>query len=748
MVGKTGDQVTNSALAFLFVTAISLGAFLLFWIEPMFGKMVLPLLGGAPNVWITAMLFFQTLLLAGYGYVHLTSCYMSHRGQVILHLLVMALGMSALPVVVVLAAPFADKPILWIVATMTVSIGLPFFAVSSTAPLIQRWFAATGHRYASDPYFLYAGSNFGSIVALLSFPALFQPFFGLNGQSWAWTAGYGVLIVLIAACGFSLIRNGGEDGAANSSAPGWDFAAVDTRQRLMWIALAFAPSSLMLGVTTRLTTDIAAVPLLWVIPLTLYLLTYVLTFARHKPLRHRWMIRLQPYAMVLGLISIAHVGLWPMLFVDLLVFFVIAMVCHGELVRRRPKASQLTEFYLWMAFGGMLGGVFNAVVAPLLFNGAYEYPIAFVIAALLRPGRTGGVVPTRVRDVALPILLFAVMALIWVTFDIGLKAYSWVGFYLFFVVAGIYLIAFKGRWLRFGLGMAAALVITSVIGPGAQVLDRSRSFFGIYSVISLEDGAAVGLKHGRTLHGAQYRDAERSRQPLTYYARIGPVGQFFEVLDEFHRPRRIGLLGLGVGSMLCYGHPGQQWTVYEIDPLVERIARNTRYFNYLSECMEPSAVEMIHGDARQSLAATPRRRFDLLVLDAFNSDAVPVHLLTREAFALYRDSLNPGGLILLNFSNKFLDLKPVLARLVADAGMHALTQEFVPPFEMIPEVAPANWLIAARNGDELRTFAEDPRWTPLTVEGRGPRLWTDDYSNILSVMRWRIDFHDPAAPWR
>jgi hypothetical protein len=746
LVEAGGARISRASLALLFGVAISLGAFLLFWIQPMFGKLVLPKLGGAPNVWITAMLFFQTMLLAGYGYAHLTSRYMPLRWQVAVHLSVLLIGLVSLPIGVASVALFEGSPISWLIALLAVSIGAPFFAVSATAPLMQRWFAHSGHPEAADPYFLYAGSNIGSIVALLSFPVLLEPLFGLDGQGWGWSIGYGFLIALTAACGFGLLRNGVVRAAAPAVVAEKVFAPVDARQRLWWIGLAFVPSSLMLGVTTRITTDVAAVPLLWVIPLTLYLLSYVLTFARHHLLSHRWMVRAQPYLMVLGLISIAHTGIWPLFFIDILVFFVIAMVCHGELNRRRPAASQLTDFYLCIAFGGMLGGVFNAIVAPLLFSGAYEYPIALIAAALLRPGRTGGVLKTRVRDVVLPLLLFILMVLLWVIFDINLKAYGWLGFYLFFVAAGIFLIAFKGRRIRFSLAMAATILVTALIGPGPAVLDRSRSFFGVYKVVNLQNGTVNALKHGSTLHGAQYADPDRWREPLTYYTREGPVGQFFDALNANRPPGRVGLLGLGVGTILCHGRSGQRWTIYEIDPLIERLARDTRYFHYLSECFDSSTMQVVYGDARLSLTNAGRREFDLLILDAFNSDAVPMHLLTREAFALYRERLSDGGLILLNFSNRHLDLRPVLAGLVADAGMYGLFQMFSPAAGANVIHAPSSWVVIGRNKADLQFLAGDARWLPLSAETRAI-VWSDDFSDLLGVISWRVNFHGLSDAW-
>jgi hypothetical protein len=722
------------------------GAFLLFWIQPMFSKMVLPLLGGAPNVWITAMLFFQTVLLAGYGYAHLVARFVPRQWQLVLHLSVLALGFVSMPISVAHIESFQDIPILWLTIMMGASIGLPFFAVSATAPLVQRWFAFSGHRDAADPYFLYAASNLGSILVLLGYPVVMEPFLRLGEQSWGWALGYGLLIALIAVCGVHVLRGGASVEPALAVDSKTTFDAVTGRQRLLWIALAFAPSSLLLGVTTQITTDVAAVPLLWVFPLALYLLTYVITFARRPLLRHRWMLICQPYVLVPAMFLLMPQGVWVRFLVLLAVFFVTAMVCHGELVRRRPAASHLTEFYLWMSFGGMLGGVFNAIVAPLVFNDVYEFVVALFVACLLRPGRFGGPRRARTLDFVLPILLFAFVFLPLKVFSINLSELHSPVYIVVFVIAAILVFGAKERPLRFGLGMGAMLLVTVSVSMETQVLERERNFFGIYKISSKEDGKVNLLKFGTTFHGAQQTDPALWRDPLLYYTREGPVGQVFAKLDQVSPRRNIGIVGLGVGSMLCYSRPGQEWTIYEIDPLIEKIAKDTRYFHYLSACSDAPKVRTVYGDARHALAREGTGLFDLLVLDAFSSDAVPVHLLTREALALYRETLKPGGLILFHISNRHLDLETVLGRLVADAGMRGVVQRHAQPKTAEWFRAPSVWAVIGRTEQDLAFLGGDARWEPMRAQDIAA-VWTDDFSNVLGVFKWDIQFRDLSKMW-
>jgi hypothetical protein len=742
-----GARRAQLQIAALFASTLFAGAFLLFWIQPLFGKMALPLLGGAPNVWVTAMLFFQAVLLLGYGYAHLTAQLSSVRTQAMVHLAVLAVGFISLPIAIAQVEPPKDWPVLWLISLAAVSIGWPFFALSATAPLMQRWFAFTRHADASDPYFLYAASNLGSIMALLAYPLLLEPFLRLGEQSWGWTAGYALLVAMTMACGLRVVRTAPIRDAASAPAGGRVFAPITWRQRGLWIALAFAPSSLLLGVTTHITTDVASAPLLWVIPLILYLLTFVIAFSRRPILRHHWMVRLQPFVLLPALFLMMKQGQLVTFVSDIVVFFVMAIVCHGELVRRRPDAAHLTEFYFLMSVGGVLGGVFNAVIAPVAFDGVYEFAIALAVACLLRPGAHGGTLRERTLDIALPAVLLGLMLVLWLALvnDLLPIVPKRLLASLMLVVPAVAIFGFSGRPIRFGLGVGAVLILTTLI-PGIHVLDRQRSFFGVYSIVGPEDGSTHVLRHGTTIHGAQITDSARWREPLTYYTRQGPVGQVFSALNAADRLKRVGVVGLGVGSVVCYRLPGQRWTIYEIDPVIERIARDTRYFRYMSECFDAATMEVRLGDARLTLANQPTERFDLLVLDAFSSDSVPIHLLTREALALYRGKLNERGVILLNISNRYLDLTAVLGRLIDDAGMHGLVQTHSFKHRDINGLSSA-WVVLARDAADLQPFAADARWKPLTAPPYLP-VWTDDFSNILGVLKRVRKLPSLSELWR
>ena len=751
---------TSLAILPMFVVTSFLSAWLLFAIQPMSAKMVLPLLGGAPSVWITAMLFFQVTLLAGYAYVHATTRLLGLRRQVLVHLAVLAVALVSLPVQVAWTEPVISQPVLWLTAILTVSVGLPFFAVSATAPLLQRWFGHTGHSHAHDPYFLYGASNLGSILGLLSYPVLAEPLLRLDQQGWTWTGGYGVLVLLIAVCALTLRRVS----AAPDMAPDRPALAsepVSWRRRAHWIALAFAPSSLLLGVTTHITTDVAAVPLLWVVPLTLYLLTFVFVFARRPVLRHQWMVASQPYVLVLTfvLLPFPFVGKqWvPSVAANLIVFFVTAMVCHGELARRRPAVSHLTEFYFAMALGGMLGGAFNALLAPVLFTGVYEYHLALVIACMLRPTQAAGgakarllvaVLPAllsptqaaggakaRLLDAVLPALLFALLIL---PGPLGLP-WPWeLGVLVYLahrIVILVLIFGFKERPLRFGLGMAAFLMAHSLFGDTSNIVEQARSFFGVYKVTAHEKGAkAYILSHGTTIHGVQYADPATRREPLAYYTEPGPLGQLFAALGGLGRPRNIGVIGLGAGAAICYQRPGQHWTIYEIDPLVTRIAQDTRFFNYLADCMDDARMEIVHGDARLSLRGAEDRQFDLLILDAFSSNAVPVHLLTREAMALYFEKLSEDGIVMFHISNRHLNLVRVLSGLLDDAGLAGLSQRHRPDQKAGRWHFRSHWVAIGRTREALTFLSDDSRWTAIAATPASV-LWTDDFSNIVGAFK-------------
>jgi hypothetical protein len=726
---RGGARRGDATLAW-FAGTMLLGAFLVFSIQPLFARMALPLLGGAPAVWNTAMVFFQSALLAGYAYAHCLSRCLGPRGQVAAHLSLLAIASLSLPVAIGAGwePPAGAMSIPWLIALMAWTVGLPFLAVAATAPLIQRWFADSGHPAAADPYFLYGASNLGSIVALLSYPLVVEPGLTLHEQGWLWAAGYGALALAITGCGLLVWRRAAAGGVAPSGSAA-AAASVAWRRRLHWLVLALVPSSLLLAVTTHITTDLAAVPLLWVVPLALYLLTFVVAFARRPWLRHAWMVKAQPFVLIPLVLMLAwNLPFWLGLPLHLLGLFVSAVVCHGELARLRPQSERLTEFYFWMAAGGALGGAFTALLAPLVFDGVFEYPIALAAACLLRPALAPG---RRGLDLALPVAVGVLIAG-WTGAGVGLREFGTVGLLLVFVPSAVALYALAERPLGFGLGIAAACGAALLAGDAHSVLARERSFFGVYTVKRDPAGFHV-LLHGTTMHGAQRLEPERRREPLTYFHRDGPLGQLFGAVGA--RARTVGAVGLGVGTVACYRRPGQRWTFYEIDPLVERIARDRRHFHYLAECAPDAEVRP--GDARLTLRGAPPAAYDLLILDAFSSDAIPMHLMTREALALYLDKLARGGVIAWHVSNRNLDLAPIVADLAADAGVVAWTRTDQPSRAELAEYrTPSIWIALARRAEDLGPLAHDPRWTRL--QGRphvGP--WTDDFSNIVSALRWR-----------
>ena len=707
----------------LYALTLGLSALLMFWVQPLYARLVLPLLGGAPAVWITAMLFFQAALLAGYLYAHLSVQWLGLKRQSLLHGLILLLAFVALPIALPggWTPPGGAMPMGWQFGLMAAGVGLPFFAISATAPLLQRWFAHIGHTHSADPYFLYSASNIGSIAALIGYPLLFEPSMGLGEQGWAWSGGYLLLVLTIGLCGLVLWRRFVADPpgvAGEELAPSSD---ITWRRRGMWVLLAFAPSSLMLGVTLHISTDVAAVPLLWVVPLALYLLSFVIVFARRPVLPHRWMVIFQVPALALlaATISWSHNLLWIELLIHLEAFFLTAMVCHGELAARRPAARHLTEFYLWMSVGGVLGGLFNALLAPLLFDSVLEYPLVIALAALLRPWRMAG---WRLRSTGLDVALPGLLALLmWLATGLGEGGYtiaiSLAGCGVAIGVAMLF--AWWGSPLRFALGLGVLMIMAPAmlnqVGLGGlgkmDAIYSERSFFGVNRVNIMEvPFRAHLLIHGTTVHGAQQQDDAGRKIPLTYYHPDGPLGQLFQAFP-FWRFNRVGVVGLGTGAAACYARPHQDWTFFEIDPVVERIARDERYFTFLRDCAPEAKV--VTGDARLMLQSLPDESFDLLVLDAFSSDAIPVHLITAEAFAMYRRKLSPGGVIMVHISNRYLDLEPVLGRITAETGFFGVVQYHDEGKSQAMLRYPSSWVAMSRRPDDIVELAPDLRWEPL-----------------------------------
>lgn len=724
----------------LYAAALFLGSLLLFGIQPMVTKMVLPKLGGSPAVWNTAQVFFQAALLAGYLYAHLVTRLLQKRARLAIHFALLMGAALLLPVGISPGwlPPSEASPIPSLLTVLALSIGLPFFAVAATAPLLQSWFSHTVHASASDPYFLYSASNLGGLVALLGYPFLFEPAFGLARQGIIWAAGFVALAMLIVTAGVLLPKN--PPSAAPAAVPipaaGEGAPPVSWPLRLRWLLLAFAPSSLMLGVTLYITTDIAASPFLWVVPLALYLLTFVICFARKPVLRHPWMLALQPVLVGLLLVFFDTGRLAIGFGLHLGAFFVTAMVCHGELARTRPHAGRLTEFYIWMSLGGVLGGSFSGIIAPLVFESIIEYPVALVLACVLRPGVFAGTRSELGRDIAYPLLLgLGYLAVVQRLPGAGEQLVQ-VIYAAAALIVCVLLYLFRQRSARFTLAVALLLGVSHAdVGPGV-VIAQERSFFGVHRVIVDSSGAYHVLTNGKTVHGAEYMNPDLFREPLTYFTRAGPAGQAFGIFRETRPNARIGAVGLGSGAITCFLAPGQTLTYFEIDPDVVALASNPKYFLYLSACGQN--VRIVYGDGRRNLEMADDASFDLLVLDAFSSDAIPAHLLTREAVSMYVQKLRPGGVLLMHISNRRLDLVPVVGAVTAAAGLSARVQRHEPAEPRLRQAYhwPSTWAIAARLDDDLARFDAGGKWQHLDA-GDSVRPWTDDYSNVAGAIEWR-----------
>ncbi len=741
----------------LFMATMFLSAMLLFSVQPMFAKMVLPLLGGTPAVWNTCLVFFQAVLLAGYGYAHLSTGRLGLGRQPRWHLAVLLLPLVALPIRLPghWTPPAETNPTWWLLGLLTVAVGLPFLVVSTGAPLLQRWFAATGHPKAKDPYFLYAASNLGSFVALIGYVVLIEPNLRLPQQSMLWAVGYCILIVLIALCS-RLITPARARAADRSLRMGEALEALPWSRRIRWVLLSFVPSSLMLGVTTYLSTDIAAVPLLWIIPMSLYLLTFVIAFSRRPIISHSlaargFQLAFLPLAVLMIIRDSGPASV--LIGLHLAVFFFAALACHGLLAQDRPNTSHLTEFYFWMSLGGVMGGAFNALAAPVLFESVVEYPLAMVLACLLLP--TGSAQKPRGRrwmDYALAAAVGLLTVGLWLSLEVLAFPSRLMQIVWFCGLPAVVCAAFRRRPIRFGLSVGALLLVgLCCTSEWQRELRRGRSFFGVYRV-EIQPGNAEApwgfhqLMHGTTLHGAQSLDVKQRCEPLTYYGT--PLKEVLQVAAA--KPgARIAVVGLGTGSSAGHARPDQHWTFYEIDPLVRDIASDPNAFTFLRDCVDDYRIVM--GDGRLSLAREPDGSIDALIMDAFSSDSVPVHLLTREAVRLYMRKLAPGGLIAVHISNRYLHLSPVLHDVAAEEGLSCrLFEDTVTDEESRRGYTDSEWVVLARSEGDLGALGQRKHWRAPKPERFG-YAWTDDFSNVLSVFTPWQDFLDrlhPATPPR
>jgi hypothetical protein len=932
------------ALPFFAVT-LFVSAFLLFIVEPMIGKIILPRLGGTPQVWNTCMVFFQMALLAGYAYTHLVSSRLKLRWQLLLHSVLLLLPFLVL---VVFNEPFniaswvpppGANPILATLGLLTAIVGLPFFVVATSAPLLQKWFASTGHPAAKDPYFLYGASNLGSLLALIAYPIFFEPYIHLRSvdlntgatvlfsQPWVWTFGYVVLVGLVLGCvamvwkappTVALAGAGHQEAAVEDAVRAEEVSKVPAAvtagkstaikkggkqpkrpqrppirkgpaptvplqeikrleditpwRRLRWILLAAVPSSLMLGVTTYITTDLSPIPLLWIVPLALYLLSFILVFSRwpivwtEQP--HQVFLTLEVAAIIVLVMTLAiaraNVGYVVIpIAISLLAFFCITMACHGELARDRPGTRHLTEYYLWMSFGGMLGGMFNGLVAPVLFTGQWEFPIALFVACLVRPvakesgwldnwvaslfvfegsgphsgRRQVAEPPSLALDLVLPIGVLILAALL----AVGLRRplAEWTGnavkgMALALAVPLALTIVFYGRPLRFGLAIGAVLLVYHFADvQGEHIIYADRSYYGILRVIegAVEINGApqrfYQLRHGTTLHGQNFRRPEKkfwgdpdkdfSRLANTYYRRRGPAGIVMEKFNWFkgrenadftkyaycadaRMPVSIiayggdplsqmvnlwseppyAVIGLGTGTMASYARPWQHLDYYEIDNHIRRLnvepldpkEPGRPFFTYVHDAKARGAVvQILMGDARTKMAQPyewgkgeegggPEHFYHMMVVDAFSSDAIPMHLLTKEAMEMYFKHLTEEGILCVHTSNRHLNLVLVVQDVAA--SLNETPEAKAKGYQYTAwrghddekdQTAPHNpygfstseWVMVARKAEYLEALkapegyvssSGESYWTPLSGNPEGRYVWTDDYSNLLSVFRW------------
>jgi hypothetical protein len=711
-----------------FIAAITLSAALIFWIELLFPKMMLPEMGGAATTWVTALMFYQAVLLLGYGYTCLLTRWAPTSMQAMIHLTVLAAAAFVLPPRLPHSPAFLDAlPVLHVLYNLTIGVGLPLFALAATAPLLQHCFSRTNHPARGDPYFLYAASNVGSLTALVACPMLIEPLLGGVAQTRLWTIGFLTAAGAIFACIALPMYNAGPVAAAPGAGP--TAAPVRAVQpRWMWLLLAAVPSSLLSGTTMRVTTDVAAGPLFWVIPLALYLLTFVLAFSRRRLLPMRVVLLAQPVSLVPVVIAAfggqVLIGDWPMVAATLILFFLTAYICHVRLADGRPNPERSTEFYLIVALGGLAGGAFNALVAPHIFQDMVEYPLALILAGALRPREFAPDEGLRIRDLLIPggAGLAAVLAVL-----LSSAGYFRLVVGLLGLVFSVGLIAMAATPMRFAAGLAAAFLVSEVssrIDP--SLVYQERNFFGTVKVLHDRASDTNMLVNGSIVHGVQARDPLRRRELGAYYHAGGPYTEALEALAQQHEIEAVAVVGLGAGTIACSGFAEARWTFYEINPAVVRVASDPRYFSFMTDC-QPHA-RILLGDGRLLLAGE-QQKIDLIVLDAFSSDAVPTHLMTVEAFSMYLDKLQANGMILANISNRFVNLDIVLSAIATRLGLTAAWR-----FDGTTSglARPSKWLVMARSQRIIARLADNAGWT---VEPRNPaQPWTDDHSDLFSVL--------------
>ncbi len=746
-IAHSSESRRDFAPVLLFSMTLFTSATLMFVLQPMFAKLLLPLLGGAASVWNTCMVFYQTILFIGYLYAHYLTTRFTRNQQIRLHAALLICSLLFIPIGIAQldAPPTEGNPIFWLLAVLASSIGLPFFILSTTSPLIQKWFSHLGHEHSRDPYFLSIASNSGSLLALLSYPLIFESNLGLTEQQQYWSIGFVCLLALVMLC-MSFLKHSPASQPAETAVATPLLAHPDIKQKLHWLLLSLVPSSLLIGTTHYIGTDIASVPLLWVIPLALYLLSFILVFSNLNEKLHPWIAFIHPWIVVPFLIyffsdeKLANYSLEVML--HLAIFFLCIMVCHGELAKRRSHPVYLTQYYLIMSLGGMLGGIFNNFVVPFIFNNLYEYPLMIIAALLLNNfnSKQYAAIPSRIYKAAL-------VAYIGFFIVILSENYQHIGndlvlaLIVIAVVSNYYI--FHKNLLYLFLYSSLIVSCTTSFKPGdEQTLLKSRNFYGVLSVTqtllpndngNLEHDILHSMYSGATQHGAQLVNNNNRCTPVSYYGKQGPIGQLFQSYQTLNNQWRIAIIGLGSGALGAYAKPDQDWHFYELNPAVINMATTPAYFSYLHDCMSQYAIYA--GDARLTLDKQQTQNFDLLVIDAFTSDSIPTHLLTREALELYLSKLNDNGLLAFHISNHYLDLEPVLTDHTQHLRLYGVIQKYRPEKKSLTYAS--DWVVLAKNKAALEPLlAHNPQnWRTLARSLRLSQSWTDDFTSLISVWK-------------
>jgi hypothetical protein len=738
-------MTSSVRLLLAFSLALFVSASLLFSVQPMISKMVLPILGGSPAVWITAMVFFQGALLAGYGYAYTVIRFMPLKAQVITHLTFLTLALFILPMSISESwgTPDWQTPQIWLLTVFMGVVAFPFVVASGSTTLLQSWFSHSKHRHASDPYFLYAASNAGSLLALLAYPTILEPVLTLSQQTKGWAIFYCFLISLIAFCGVVILRTsnvrlsaGFEDPTVSRRPP-----SIPWSIKIQWIGLAFAPSMLLLGTTLFIQTDIASIPFFWVAPLAIYLLTFIIAFAKRQFLSRKMALTLQAISLILVTLFFWRFDLDTRLMIGLHLvnLFFAGLVCHGTLAALRPSTDNLAEFYLWISVGGWIGGLLGGLFSPMVFDSVVEYPLAILIVSLFRG------LPFQEKEIHFSVPWIAALTLVaywclnpWFGANLtaGLSSQFVWAIYAGSIGAGMFLVRDKPWSLAILTGVLLFTANPIYYASGsAKTIYQDRSFFGVSKVrrATRRSGELVHiLISGNTIHGAQLRAPALQTRTMTYHFLTGPIGQLFTGLRNSRGIRQVGVAGLGAGTTACLLKGDERMTFFEIDPTVIEIATTPEFFSYIELCGKNSDIQL--GDARILIQSVPDESLDLLLLDAFSSDAVPVHLMTDEALRLYFRKVTPGGVVAFNVSSRYFDLQPVLSRLAQELGLVGLRQNFVPSGQEARDGAfDTTLVVLARSEEDLDFLIGTGGWLFLTGVKPGDH-WTDNFSNVLGAL--------------